>query len=130
MDENRHKSYCELGEINRMKNIYMNEGGIPIVFIRYNPDNFKDDNNKTKKLSQAKKEELLIKWLKYYEKNGVKHNLSVNYLFYDGWKEGEIFEYEIEPYSTEEFKCDKTNKIFYIKSQYEEHLKNLNQSNQ
>jgi len=130
VDENRHKSYCELGEINRMKNIYMNEGGIPIVFIRYNPDNFKDDNNKTKKLSQAKKEELLIKWLKYYEKNGVKHNLSVNYLFYDGWKEGEIFEYEIEPYSTEEFKCEKTNKIFYIKSQYEEHLKNLNQSNQ
>tara|TARA_B110000977_G_C11049621_1_gene481823 strand:- start:206 stop:361 length:156 start_codon:yes stop_codon:yes gene_type:complete len=51
-------------------------------------------------------------------------------LFYDGWKEGKIFEYEIEPYSTEEFKCEKTNKIFYIKSQYEEHLKNLNQSNQ
>ena len=130
VDENRHKSYCELGEVNRMKNIYMNEGGIQIVFIRYNPDNFKDENNKTKKISQAKKEELLIKWLKYYEKNGVKHNLSVNYLFYDGWKEGEIFEYEIEPYSTEqEFKCDKTNKIFYIKSQYEEHLKKLNQSN-
>ena len=125
VDENRHKSYCELGEINRMKNIYMNEGGIPIVFIRYNPDNFKDENNKTIKLSQAKKEEILIKWLKYYEKNGVKHNLSVNYLFYDGWKEGEVFEYEIDPYSTEEFKCDKTNKIFYIKSQYEEHLKNL-----
>ena len=133
VDENRHKSYCELGEINRMKNIYMNEGGIQIqiVFIRYNPDNFKDENNKTKKISQAKKEELLIKWLKYYKKNGVKYDLSVNYLFYDGWKEGKIFEYEIDPYSTEqEFKCDKTNKIFYIKSQYEEHLKNLNQSNQ
>jgi hypothetical protein len=131
VDENRHKSYCELGEVNRMKNIYMNEGGIPIVFIRYNPDNFKDDNNKTKKLSQAKREEILIKWLKKYKNDGLKHNLSVNYLFYDGWKEGEIFEYEIEPYSTEqEFKCDKTNKIFYIKSQYEEHLKKLNQSNQ
>ena len=130
VDENRHKSYCELGEINRMKNIYMNEGGIPIVFIRYNPDNFKDENNKTIKFSQAKREELLIKWLKYYEKNGVKHNLSVNYLFYDGWKEGEVFEYEIDPYSTEEFKCEKTNKIFYIKSQYEEHIKKLNQSNQ
>ena len=130
VDENRHKSYCELGEINRMKNIYMNEGGIPILFIRYNPDNFKDNNNKIKKLSQAKREELLIKWLNKYKNDGLKHNLSVNYLFYDGWKEGEIFEYEIDPYSTEEFKCEKTNKTFYIKSQYEEHLKKLNQSNQ
>jgi hypothetical protein len=131
VDENRHKSYCELGEINRMKNIYMNEGGIPILFIRYNPDNFKDNNNKIKKLSQAKREELLIKWLNKYKNEGLKYNLTVNYLFYDGWNEGKVFEYEIDPYSIEqEFKCDKTNKIFYIKSQYEEHLKKLNQSNQ
>ena len=125
VDENRHKSYCELGEINRMKNIYMNEGGIPIVFIRYNPDNFVDDNKKRQQLSQAKREELLIKWLKKYKEEGVKYSLSVNYLFYDGWKEGELFEYEINPYNTDEFKCDKTNKIFYIKSQYEQHLQKL-----
>ena len=130
VDENRHRYYCELGEINRMKNIYMNEGGIPIIFIRYNPDNFKDDKNKTKRLSQSKREEILIKWLNKYKNEGLKYNLSVNYLFYDGWKEGEVFEYEIDPYSIEnEFKCEKTNKIFYIKSQYEEHLKKLKNVN-
>ena len=107
-----------------MKNIYTDEGGVPIVFIRYNPDNFVDDNKKRQKLSQAKREELLIKWLKYYEENGVKYDLSVNYLFYDGWNKNVVFEYEIDPYSSiREFKCEKTNKIFYIKSQYEEHLK-------
>ena len=129
VDENRHKSYCELGEINRMKNIYMNEGGIPIVFIRYNPDNFVDNNKKKQKLSQAKREELLIKWLKKYKNDGLKYNLSVNYLFYDGWNKEEVFEYEIDAYSTEEFKCEKTDKIFYIKSQYEEHLTKINPIN-
>jgi len=129
VDENRHKSYCELGEINRMKNIYMNEGGIPIVFIRYNPDNFVDNNKKKQKLSQAKREELLIKWLKHYKEEGVKYHLSVNYLFYDGWNKEEVFEYEIDAYSTEEFKCEKTDKIFYIKSQYEEHLTKINPTN-
>lgn len=84
VDERQHKSYCELGEINRMKNIYMNEGGIPIVFIRYNPHNFNTDG-KRKVFSKAKREELLIKWLKHYEKEGIKFNLCVNYLFYDGW---------------------------------------------
>ena len=129
VDENRHKSYCELGEINRMKNIYMNEGGIPIIFIRYNPDNFVDNNKKKQKLSQAKREELLIKWLKHYKEEGVKYHLSVNYLFYDGWNKEEVFEYEIDAYSTEEFKCEKTDKIFYIKSQYEEHLTKINPTN-
>ena len=46
VDEKQHKSYCELGEVNRMKNIYMNAGGITIVFIRYNPHNFKTDGKR------------------------------------------------------------------------------------
>ena len=60
VDEKQHKSYCELGEVNRMKNIYMNAGGITIVFIRYNPHNFKTDG---KRKVFSKREELLIKWL-------------------------------------------------------------------
>lgn len=63
-----------------MKNIYMNAGGIPIVFIRYNPHNFKTDG---KRKVFSKREDLLIKWLKQYENEGVKYDLCVNYLFYD-----------------------------------------------
>ena len=43
----------------------MNEGGIPLIFIRYNPDKFKDSKGTHCNLPQAKREELLIKWLKY-----------------------------------------------------------------
>ena len=128
VDERQHKSYCELGEVNRMKNIYMNEGGIPIVFIRYNPHNFNTDG-KRKVFSKAKREELLIKWLKRYEEEGAKYDLCVNYLFYDEWTPDKIFEYEIEPYSSvgnsleqEEYICEKCNKEFYIKSMYAEHV--------
>ena len=76
VDENQHKSYCELGEVNRMRNIHQNEGGIPVLFIRYNPDNFSE--NRKNKIPQAKREELLIKWLKFYEDvNNVKHDLNL-----------------------------------------------------
>jgi hypothetical protein len=96
-DENQHKSYSYEGEINRMKNIYMNEGGKRVLFIRYNPYNYKK-NGKIVKMTQKKKEEILIKWLKYYEKiENVENDLSVHYLFYDNKKEDECE--KIEPYS-------------------------------
>ena len=66
VDENQHRSYCAMGEVNRMKNIYMNEGGVPIIFIRYNPDSFLT-NGKKCKLSQSKKENELINLIKCYE---------------------------------------------------------------
>ena len=92
IDENRHRSYCELGEVNRMKNIYMNGGGMPLVFIRYNPDNFISHNGKRQKLCQADREELLLKWVKAYEATVPRSCLSVNYLFYDHWEPGRVFE--------------------------------------
>jgi len=83
VDENQHKSYCEVGEINRMKNIYMDDGGIPIVFIRYNPDNFYMDGKK-QNVPQGKREAELIKWLNFYENiaNLQNNPLSVQYLYY------------------------------------------------
>ncbi len=83
VDEHQHKSYCDAGEINRMKNIYMDEGGCPVVFIRYNPDNCYL-NKKKCDIPQYKKETELIKFIKYYENfDNIKYNLSVNYLYYD-----------------------------------------------
>ena len=124
VDESQHKSYCELGEVGRMKNIFMNEGGVPVLFIRYNPDNFYI-NNKRVNLSQAKREEKLIKWIKYYENfDNIKYNLSVHYLFYDNTNENynENKNYEINPYEHFDEFCSKCNKTFYIKDLYKEHI--------
>jgi hypothetical protein len=97
VDENQHKSYCELGEINRMKNIYMDDGGIPILFLRYNPDNYQTNGKKTN-TPQKKREDELVKWLKFYENfdniNG--YNLSVQYLFYTDGDNTKL--HNIEPY--------------------------------
>ena len=121
VDENRHRSYCELGEVNRMKNIYMDGGGVPVVFIRYNPDNFRSVHGKRQKVSQADREAILLKWLKKYENSIPKSPLIVNYLFYDDWEAGKTFEYAIDPYNSFEEECRTCGGVFYIKSQYDHH---------
>ena len=97
VDENQHKSYCEVGEINRMKNIYMNDGGIPVIFLRYNPDNYKI-NGKKQDTCQKKRELELVKWIKYYQQfeNIQGYNLSVQYLFYTDGNNTKL--HEIDPY--------------------------------
>jgi len=97
VDENQHRSYCELGEINRMKNIYMDDGGIPIIFLRYNPDNYQT-NGKKQNTSQQKREAELIKWIKYYQTlDNIQGNaLSVQYLYYTNGDNAKL--HKIEPY--------------------------------
>jgi len=97
VDEKQHKRYCELGEINRMKNIYMDDGGIPILFLRYNPDNYQS-NGKKQNTPQNKREIELVKWIKYYENidNIQGFDLSVQYLFYSDGDNSKL--HKIEPY--------------------------------
>ena len=121
VDERQHKSYCELGEINRMKNIFNDSGGIPIIFIRYNPDSFIDTNNKRQKLPQVKREELLVKWIKLYMSQIPKHHLSVKYLFYDGHSDGRDKYYNIDPYDTQKYFCKICEKEFYVENIFKEH---------
>ena len=46
VDENQHSGYQCLCEQSRMVNIHQDVGGgLPVVFIRYNPDSYKDCNN-------------------------------------------------------------------------------------
>ena len=97
VDENQHKSYCELGEINRMKNIYMDDGGIPVIFLRYNPDNYQL-NGKKQNTPQTKRENELLKWVKYYQNvdNIQDNDLSVHYLYYSDGDNDKL--HNIEPY--------------------------------
>ena len=131
VDENQHKSYCDMGEFNRMKNIYFNEGGIPTVFIRYNPNKYKDIRCKKKRkltvnmYTQSQKEEKLLKWIKYYETfSNVPYNLSVHYLFYDNHNHIGNTLFEIPPYENHQIngkECQICKSVFYIDAMYEKH---------
>ena len=96
-DENQHKRYnwesCSLNrslehmEEKRMYEI-MIAYGLPTIFIRWNPDNFKVKNNK--KYSIDKRLEILIKWVKYSMKMEVKEGVIYKKLFYDEYEEGDM----------------------------------------
>jgi hypothetical protein len=102
VDEQQHKSYKSCGiskeeilksETRRMYNIANVFIGLPVVFIRYNPDNYNDKNNKKIKFPPSKRQDLLIKWIKKCINNDLSSSsqgvskLRVKYLFYDGFEE-------------------------------------------
>ena len=47
IDENQHKYYIKKDEENRYNDLFMDYSG-KYIFIRYNPDTYKDKNNKKK----------------------------------------------------------------------------------
>lgn len=71
-------------------------------------------------MSQGKREEMLIKWLKYYENiDNIKYNLSVHYLYYGDCDE--LKAYKIDPYKIFEKHCTTCNEDYYIEELYNEH---------
>lgn len=72
-DENAHSHYDKECEVIRMNNI-SSIVGLPIKWIRYNPDN--------KSVSKAQKEYALIQLIKSNMNKNFLHNLEVEYLFY------------------------------------------------
>jgi hypothetical protein len=99
VDENQHKYYnngCPFSqkeqEQRRMIQIVeaLNMGTVPVIFLRFNPDNFRV-GGKLIKINMAKRLEVLVKWLKYYSKYEVKNFndsiINIKYLFYDNYDE-------------------------------------------
>jgi hypothetical protein len=90
-DENQHKERnCDCEQI-RMVNISQTFGGIPVFFIRWNPDNYKTSGN-NKNLEEIKKRYNmcgdLIKGMKMGRIDLPKCSLlSVIYLYFDGWRD-------------------------------------------
>ena len=76
----------------------MYDGGIPIIFLRYNPDNYQI-NGKKQNISPQKREIELVKWVKYYQNvdNIQGYDLSVQYLFYTDGDNAKL--HNIEPYA-------------------------------
>lgn len=89
VDENQHKSYACECEQGRMIQIHQDFGGTPVLFIRYNPDDYIDHFGRKNK-PDTKRLRTLLNVL-----NGLKNRinlyekwddpLSVIYLFYDGF---------------------------------------------
>ena len=73
VDENQHSGYtngCSLDKITqenrRMCQIHeaLSNGMMPVIFLRFNPDNFKV-NGKLQKLNMQKRLDILSKWVSY-----------------------------------------------------------------
>ena len=97
VDENQHKQNAQECEHVRMLNIYQ-ALGMPTIFIRYNPDDFKDDKNIKIDISKSKRIDILLKWLKQslLEKENpllTNDKIKILYLFYDGYNQA-ITNYE------------------------------------
>lgn len=92
VDENQHNSYNEDCERVRMINISQSLG-MPVIFLRYNPDKFKKPFKFDKRVTKKYKQGFLLEWLnhiKTMEPENEHEFLRVVYLFFDNFNPGDI----------------------------------------
>ncbi len=104
-DENQHKNYpwesCSINnslehmEEKRMYEI-MVAYGLPAIFLRWNPDNFKVNGTINKKYNNNVRLEMLIKWIKYCMRMTIEPGVIYKNLFYDEYEEGDMSFKKIE----------------------------------
>lgn len=98
VDEDQHKSYkCTVygdnkegkmkGENIRMFEIAQSFDGLPVVFLRYNPDNYKT-GGVLGKYGMSKRHDLLVKWIRKCLREKM-DGFKVKYLFYDEFNESD-----------------------------------------
>jgi hypothetical protein len=104
IDEDQHKSRACQCEQLRMIEIHQSFGGIPVLFIRFNPDNYLDNNGKKIKDDNINKRyRLLLETIKGIQNKLIHEQnwtipLSVIYLFYDGYDKDNTQEIQIIDY--------------------------------
>lgn len=88
VDEKQHKWYDKQDEENRYNELY--EPGYCMIYIRYNPDTYRDKKNKIQDPSFEYRMKILINTIEKIEKNIKKNSYDINdklvhieYLFYD-----------------------------------------------
>ena len=87
VDEFQHNAYiCEC-EYNRMVNITQSLGGIPVIWIRYNPDIYMVGNNKINTPDRYR-HATLIEYLTKFVKDKPKNLAEVIYLYYNEYQKG------------------------------------------
>ena len=93
VDEHQHQwGYTQECETIRMKQIQNDLGEFFVVFIRYNPDSYVSPY----KYRRTKRYEYLLKCLREFMiQTKPKYNLSVLYLFYDGFRPDQLDYHQI-----------------------------------
>ena len=87
-DEHQHQDRQCLCEQTRMINIGQSFGGIPVYFIRWNPDDYSPEDDKKDPEEITKRHKLvgdLIRDIKLGRHLLPKGLVSVFYMYYDGW---------------------------------------------
>jgi len=93
IDEFQHKSRAEICECTRMINISQ-EYGLPTIYIRYNPDEYKTDRRKHSPSFKKRMDEL-CGWVRYLQELCIDELKEYGYcsyvrLFYDDYKKGNV----------------------------------------
>jgi hypothetical protein len=83
-DEDQHKGYACECEQARMINLFQDQGGTPVVFVRFNPDGYTDAVGKRHQWTTGRGTKLLDT-LTQLRTHPPEHVLSVVYLYYDGF---------------------------------------------
>jgi hypothetical protein len=102
VDENQHRNYNTSCEVTRLNELYTDLGDRPIVFIRFNPDKYYNENGRYVKscfkrhgnldipiVAEDQKEQWnerlhkLVSRIKYYMKTVPKEQVIEEYLYYD-----------------------------------------------
>ena len=95
-DENQHRNYpwesCSLNRsLEHMEEKRMYEitiaYGLPAIFLRWNPDNFNIKGSINKKYNNARRLEMLVKWVNYCMKMKLEPRVIYKKLFYDEYEE-------------------------------------------
>ena len=87
IDEHQHYGYDKSCEYARQLEI-LQAFGMPVLFIRYNPDTFKDEIGKKSTISKAKRHDILKGWMETCLTSSPEYSseyLRCLYLFYDGF---------------------------------------------
>lgn len=86
VDEDQHKSYIKEDESNRYNDLFMDFSG-KYIFIRYNPDKFKDISGKSTDPSFETRMNILTETLTEHieriKKNKNTELVEIHHLFYD-----------------------------------------------
>jgi len=103
-DEHQHKDRQCICEQTRMVNISQGYGGLPVYFIRWNPDSYAPDVVTKKQEPVEKRHKIVCEYIRDIRRNKValpSGLLSVIYMFHDGWHSISDSEWEIvTPYAT------------------------------
>ena len=97
-DENQHQDRQCLCEQTRMVNIGQTFGGLPVYFIRWNPDDYSPENERKMPEDLAKRYKLVGDLIRDIKKNKIilpTALISAIYMYYNGWDSLQNTEWQV-----------------------------------